>query len=425
MASRAKRKMTLANSSSRAALGEALRMALDALRAHKLRSYLTLLGIVLAVTTLVAVMSVVNGLNLYVADRVANLGANVFVVDRMGIITNARRFIEAQRRPPLTAEDYRALAGGQLQYSGSVAAVETSVTDVRAGNELSEDANLIGATPNYGEIRRLNVASGRFFTEADELHRQPVCFLGAQMAARLFPNVDAIGRSVRAGNRSYRVIGVAGAIGAVFGISQDNFLLIPFATYRAGWHAPNRSVTLFVQARDPELMEAAQDEVRLILRTRHHLAYNAADDFGMLASASILALWGRITSEVFALAVWLTAVFLVVGGIVIMNIMLASVTERTHEIGIRKAVGARRGHILIQFLAESAALSALGGVIGVALAMALAGVVRATTPMPVVTSADAVVASLAISTGVGLFFGIYPAWRAARLSPIEALRAEV
>jgi len=425
MPSGARRKMTLANSSSRAALGEALRMALDALRAHKLRSYLTLLGVVLAVTTLVAVMSVVNGLNLYVADRVANLGANVFVVDRMGIITNARRFVEAQRRPPLTAEDYRALSGGRLQFSRSVAAVETSVTDVRAGNELSEDANLIGATPNYGEIRRLNVASGRFFTEADELHRQPICFLGAQLAASLFPNVDAIGRSVRAGNHSYRVIGVAASIGTVFGISQDNFLLIPFSTYRAGWHAPNRSVTLFIQARDPELIQAAQDEVRVILRTRHRLAYNDPDDFGMLVSASILALWERITSEVFTLAVWLTAVFLVVGGIVIMNIMLASVTERTHEIGIRKAVGARRGHILIQFLAESAALSALGGVIGVALAMAIAAVVRATTPMPVVTSLSAVIISLAISTGVGLFFGIYPAWRAARLAPIEALRAEV
>jgi putative ABC transport system permease protein len=400
-------------------------MALDALRAHKLRSYLTLLGVVLAVTTLVAVMSVVNGLNLYVADRVANLGANTFVVDRMGIITNARRFVEAQRRPPLTAEDYRALAEGQLQFSGSVAAVETSMTDVRAGTELSEDANLIGATPNYGEIRRLNVASGRFFTEADELHRQPLCFLGAQLAASLFPNVDPIGRSVRAGNHSYQVIGVAASIGTVFGISQDNFLIIPFSTYRAGWHAPNGSVTLFVQARDPELIQVAQDEVRVILRTRHRLAYNDPDDFGMLVSASILALWERITSEVFALAVWLTAVFLVVGGIVIMNIMLASVTERTHEIGIRKAVGARRNHILIQFLAESAALSALGGLIGVALAMSIAALVRALTPMPVVTSLSAVVISLAISTAVGLFFGIYPAWRAARLAPIEALRAEV
>jgi putative ABC transport system permease protein len=414
-----------ASSSSRAALGEAFRLALDALRAHKMRSYLTLLGIVLAVTTLVAVMSVVNGLNLYVADRVANLGANVFVVDRMGIITNARLFVAAQRRPPLTAEDYRALAGGQLQFSGSVGAVENSITDVRAGNELSEDANIMGVTPNYGEIRRINVASGRFITEADELHRQQVCFLGAQVATRLFPNVDAVGRSVRAGNQSYRVIGVATVAGTVLGVTQDNFLLIPFSTYRAGWHAPNRSVSLFVQARDPELMEAAQDEVRLILRTRHHLAYNDPDDFGIIASASILALWERITSQVFVLAVWLTAVFLVVGGIVIMNIMLASVTERTHEIGIRKAVGARRDHILIQFLVESAALSALGGVIGVAMAMAIAAVVRAVTPMPVVTSTGAVVISLAISTGVGLFFGIYPAWRASRLHPIEALRAEV
>jgi len=424
MAAGAQRKMTLATSSSRAALGEAFRLALDALRAHKLRSYLTLLGVVLAVTTLVAVMSVVNGLNLYVADRVANLGANVFVVDRVGIITNARRFVEAQRRPPLTVEDYRALVG-QLQLSGSVAAVEASTTDVRSGSALFEDANLIGVTPNYLDIRRLNVAAGRFFTEADEFHRQPVCFLGAEMATRFFPNVDPIGRSVRAGNHSYQVIGVAATIGAVFGISQDNFVLIPFSAYRAGWHAPNGSVSLFVQARDPELMEAAQDEVRLILRTRHHLPYSSPDDFGIIASASILALWGRITGEVFTLAVWLTAVFLVVGGIVIMNIMLASVTERTHEIGIRKAVGARREHILIQFLVESAALSAVGGLIGVVLAMAIAAVVRAVTPMPVVTSTGAVVTSLAISTAVGLFFGIYPAWRASRLHPIEALRAEV
>ena len=424
MVAGAERRMTPATQSSRAALGEAFRLALDALRAHKLRSYLTLLGIVLAVTTLVAVMSVVNGLNLYVADRVANLGANVFVVDRMGIITNARRFIEAQRRPPLTVEDYRALTG-QLQLSANVAAVENSTTDVRSGSELFEDANLIGVTPNYLDIRRLNVAAGRFFTEADEFRRQPVCFLGAEMATRFFPSVDPIGRSVRAGNHSYQVIGVAATIGTVFGISQDNFVLIPFSTYRAGWHAPNRSVSLFVQARDPELMEAAQDEVRLILRARHHLDYNAPDDFGMIASASILALWGRITSQVFTLAVWLTAVFLVVGGIVVMNIMLASVTERTHEIGIRKAVGARREHILIQFLVESAALSALGGLIGVMLAMAITAVVRTVTPMPVVTSTGAVVTSLAISTGVGLFFGIYPAWRASRLHPIEALRAEI
>jgi putative ABC transport system permease protein len=406
------------------ALGEALRMALDALRQHKLRSYLTLLGIVLAVTTLVAVMSVVNGLNLYVADRVANLGANVFVVDRMGIITNLRAFAAAQRRPPITAEDYRALSGGGLELSGEVGALEQAVSDVRGGNELAEDVNLTGVTPNYGEIRKVNVAYGRFITEVDELHRQAVCVLGWEVAGKLFPNVDAVGKEVRAGNQSYRVVGVAAEMGTVLGVSQDNFLIIPFSTFRAGWHRPNGSISLFVQARSPELMEAAQDEVRVILRTRHHLTYSEDDDFGILGSASILSLWEGITRQVFALAVSLTSVFLVVGGIVIMNIMLASVTERTHEIGIRKAVGARRGHILVQFLAESATLSAIGGVIGVAVAMSVAAVVRATTPMPVETSMTAVAVSLLISTGVGLFFGIYPAWRAAKLAPIEALRAE-
>jgi putative ABC transport system permease protein len=416
--------MARAHSSSLVALGEAFRMALDALRAHKLRSYLTLLGIVLAVTTLVAVMSVVNGLNLYVADRIANLGANVFVVDRMGIITNLRAFAAAQRRPPITAEDYRALSGGQLQLSGEVGALESATSDVRGGNQLSEDANVYGVTPNYGEIRKVNVAYGRFITEADELHRQGVCVLGNEVAEKLFPNVDAVGKEVRAGNQSYLVIGVAAKMGTVLGISQDNFMIIPFSTFRAGWHRPNGSVSLFVQARSPELMEAAQDEVRVIVRTRHHLAYSEDDDFGILGSASILSLWERITSQVFALAVSLTSLFLVVGGIVIMNIMLASVTERTHEIGVRKAVGARRAHILVQFLAESATLSAVGGVIGVILAMSVAAIVRATTSMPVETSVTAVAVSLIISTGVGLFFGIYPAWRAAKLAPIEALRAE-
>jgi putative ABC transport system permease protein len=405
-------------------MSEAFRMAADALRAHKLRSYLTLLGIVLAVATLVSVMSVVNGLNFYVADRIANLGANVFIVDRIGIVTNVRSMANAQKRPLLTAEDYRVLSDGRLQFSGEVGAVENSISDVRSGNQLAEDASFMGVTPNYGEIRKINVASGRFFTEADELHRQPVCFLGYQVATKLFPSSDPVGQMVRAGSQSYRVIGVAEMAGTVLGVSQDNFVLIPFATYRAGWHVPTRSISMFVQARDPELMEAAQDEVRLVLRTRHHLPYDAPDDFGMLGSASILALWQRITQQIFALAVWLTSLFLVVGGIVIMNIMLASVTERTHEIGIRKAVGARREHILVQFLAESAALSAIGGAIGVALAVMIAAIVRATTSMPIVTSAGAVIAALAISTAVGLFFGIYPAWRAAGLAPIEALRFE-
>ena len=259
----------------------------------------------------------------------------------------------------------------------------------------------------------------------DDLHRNPVCFLGADLAGKFFPDEDPIGQTVRAGSHTYQVIGTAEVIGSVFGVAQDNFMLVPFSTFQSDWHAPSGSVSVIVEARNTDLVDAAEDEVRTVLRARHHLAYSTADDFGIMGSAGVLSLWQTITGNVFALAVWVTAVFLVVGGIVIMNIMLASVTERTREIGIRKALGARRQHILMQFLVEAALLSTIGGAVGIALALILASVVRATTAMPIVTSTGSIVTALVLSTAVGLFFGIYPALRAARLDPIVALRAEI
>ena len=408
---------------SRVALGETLRLALDTLRAHRLRTALTLLGIVLAVTTLVAVISVVNGLNQYVAARVALLGSSDFVVDRFGIITNAKELATAQRRPLLTVEDYRELSE-RLQLADRVGAMEANTTDVRAGDKLFSDAEILGVTTDYADIRSINVASGRFINAGDDLHRNPVCFLGADLAQKFFPDENPVGRFVRAGTHTYQVIGTAEVIGSVFGVAQDNFILVPFAVYQSDWHAPGGSVSVIVEARNSDLVDAAEDEARVVLRARHHLAYNAADDFGIMASASVLSLWQTITGNVFALAVWITAVFLVVGGIVIMNIMLASVTERTREIGIRKALGARRQHILMQFLVEAALLSVIGGAVGVVTALILGAVVRATTPMPLVTSTGAIVTALVVSTVVGLFFGLYPALRASRLDPIVALRAE-
>ncbi len=259
------------------ALGETLRLALDALRSHKLRSFLTLLGVILAVTTLVAVMSVVEGLNRYISDRVANLGANVFIVDRFGIITNWDEFVKAQRRPTIRVEEYEALAE-KMQMAQQVAAIEGSVADVRFGNDLLEDVNLVGVTSNYAEVRSYTVAAGRFFTQADEGHRSPVCFLGADVARRFFTNVDPIGKTIRAGSQAYEVVGVAKAIGSVFGQSQDNFVLIPLGVFRKTWHAPSGSLTMFAQARHPELMEAqhlsASGGVDLGLfgrrRNRHH-----------------------------------------------------------------------------------------------------------------------------------------------------------
>ena len=402
---------------------ETLRLALESLRVHKLRSFLTLLGVILAVTTLVSVMSVVAGLNFYVADRVANLGANVFVVDRFGIITSQDAFIQAQKRPNITEEEYLRLKDS-MKTASHVAAAENSATDIRSGNDLLEDSNIVGVSSDYIEIRNLGMASGRAITEADDSHRSPVALIGADVQKKFFSNVDPIGKMIRAGTHSYQVIGVASALGTAFGQSQDNFVLIPMGTYLKEWHTQSGSLTLFIQAQNTEMMSASQDEARMFLRAWRHLPYRKDDNFGILGSDSIMALWKELTGTLAGVAVGLTAVFLVVGGIVIMNIMLASVTERTREIGIRRSLGARRGHILLQFMAESGLLAASGGAMGILLAYAVVALARSATSIPMRTPLSAVIISLAVSTAIGLFFGIYPATRAAKLDPIEALRAD-
>ena len=402
---------------------ETPRLALDALRAHKLRSFLTLIGVILAVATLVAVMSVVAGLNFYVADRAANLGANVYVVDRLGIITSVDEWVKAQKRPLITIEEFASLKEA-MRTASQIAAAEDTVADVRSGNDLLENTDVMGVTPNYHEMRNLNVAAGRFPTDADELHRSEVCFIGADVAKKFFANVDPIGKVIRAGTHSYQVVGVAEAIGSTFGQSQDNFMLIPHGTYSKEWHRQNESLFLYVQAQNMEIMNASEDEARMILRARRHTPWSAPDSFAIVGSDCIMALWNQLTGNLAMVAVGLTAVFLVVGGIVIMNIMLASVTERTREIGLRRSLGARKKHIILQFLAESGVLAAVGGLIGIALAYIAVALVRALTPIPVQTPFNSVLLSLGVSTAVGLFFGIYPATRAARLDPIEALRAE-
>lgn len=405
------------------ALQETLHIALDTLRSHKLRTFLTLLGVILAVTTLVAVMSVLNGLNVYVADKIANLGANALVLDRIGIVTNFQEWNKARKRPPLTMDDYEALRD-QMKLAEQVAGEQDTSTDVRSGDILSENVDIIGATPAFTEIRQIDAANGRLLTDTDEEHRSKVCVIGADIATKFFPGVDPVGKDIRAGPKQYQVVGVAKAQGSIFGQSQDNFILIPLGTYRKEWLAPQDSITMFIQAFSPDGMPAAEDEARVILRSRRHLRYQDEDNFAFIEPSAITGLWNRITGNAFGIAVWVTSVFLVVGGIVIMNIMLASVTERTREIGLRKSLGARRRHIMMQFMVESSMLAMSGGALGIAIALGVSGLVRALTPIPITTSLFSIVISLLLSTAVGLFFGIYPASRAAKLDPIEALRAE-
>ena len=405
------------------ALQETLRLALDTLRAHKLRTFLTLLGVILAVMTLVAVMSVLNGLNLYVANKIANLGANAFIVDRFGIITNEEEWYKARKRPPLRPEDLEALSS-EMKLASAVVGEQQTMADVRYANDLMEDVNVLGATPFFAPLEAIDVSTGRLLTISDEIHRSDVCIIGADVAKKFFPGVDAIGKSIRPGQGQYEVVGIAKELGTVLGQSRDNFVMIPLSTYRKEWLTPDDTITIFIQARNPDWMPAAEDEARVILRSRHHLAYKTEDDFGIIEPSSLMSLWESLTGNIFAIAVWVTSIFLVVGGIVIMNIMLASVTERTREIGLRKSLGARRRHILMQFLVESSLLSATGGAMGIVAALAIAYLVRAATPIPISTPFFAMIVALGLSTAVGLFFGIYPAMRASRLNPIDALRAE-
>jgi putative ABC transport system permease protein len=402
---------------------ETLKLALSALRAHKLRSFLTLLGVILAVTTLVAVMSVIAGLNLYVSDRVANLGANVFLVHRFGIITSEDQWIKAQKRPLINYDDYVRLRDN-MKLASAVAAEEDHNVEVKSGNLTMESVQMFGTTPNFAEVRNLYAAQGRFITPADEEHHSEVVFIGPDLATKFFPNVDPLGKTLRVQTHTYEVIGVAEPLGSAFGQSQDNYMIMPLSAWRKGWHTNQDWLTIFVQAPSQELMAASEDEARMLFRAWRHLPYDAPDNFGILGSDSIMQLWHDLTKNIAFVAMALVSIFLVVGGIVIMNIMLASVTERTREIGLRRSLGARRKHILLQFMTESAVLAAAGGIIGIIAAYAIVFFVKNVFSFPMETPISAVILSLCLSTAVGLFFGIFPAMRAAKLDPIEALRSE-
>jgi putative ABC transport system permease protein len=402
---------------------ETFNLALDALRAHKLRSFLTLLGVILAVTTLVCVMSVINGLNGYIADKVANLGSNVYIVDRFGIITSQDQWIKAQKRPLVTMEEYERFRDN-LKLASAVAAEEDRNVQTRSGNVIMENTSMMGATANFADVRNLGVAQGRFITQADDDHHSDVVFVGPDLVKKFFPNVDPIGKTIRVQTHTYEVIGVAEALGSALGQTQDNYMIMPINTYRKGWHKADDWVAIFIQAPGAEMVEASKEETRMLFRAWRHLPNDAPDNFAILGSDSIMALWHDLTGNLAFVAMTLVSVFLVVGGIVIMNIMLASVTERTREIGLRRSLGARKKHILLQFLTESAVLAATGGLIGILSAWSIVFFVKRVFSFPMDMPLGAVILSLCLSTTVGLFFGIFPAMRAAKLDPIEALRAD-
>ena len=404
---------------------ESAAVAISSLRASKLRSFLTLLGIILATTTLIAVMSVIEGMNLYIANQVSDMGAEGFRVRRIIMMGgfDAKKFMEMQRRnPEMSREEYNFIRENALLVRDIGIEIYRSVQIKYEGQSL-DWIQCMGATSNMGTISNLQAVSGRFLSRNDDDKRRSVVFIGNDLKEQFFPTVDAVGKQINIDGRPFEIIGVAKARGSVFGESRDNFVIIPAETYFKTYGS-RQGIGFNAVAHDQSQLYAAQDEVRSLLRVSRHLRPGQEDTFGIVGSESLQQAWERMTGAIAATALAVVSVFLVVGGVVIMNIMLAVVTERTHEIGIRKAVGARRGDILNQFLVESSTLAGVGGLIGVMVAWVVAILVRNLTPVPMAVPFTAIIVAVGMSTLVGLFFGIYPAQRAAKLDPIEALRYE-
>ncbi len=402
---------------------EAFWLALEALRSHKLRSFLTLLGVVIATATLIVVMSVVNGMNVYIADHIANLGTNTFVLHQFQWAQGFDSFLEARRRNKAIRLDEYEYLRDNLQGYQSIGALSTLEPNppARYKGHTIDEIELKAVTPGFADVGREKIEFGRYINDTDYQHNARVCVIGADLVEKLFPGLDPIGKEVSLAGLPFRVIGTAERVGSTFGQSEDNYAFVPLSTFRAVWMG-RPELLVFIKAPDgPHIIEL-EDEVRSLMRARRHVPYREHDTFGVNASDTLMSAWKDLTGTIFAVTIGLVAVFMVVGGIVIMNIMLASVTERTHEIGIRKSLGARRRDILWQFIIESGVMSAMGGIAGILIAVGIAKLVNMffTAAVP----ASAVVVGMTLSTGVGLFFGIYPASKAARLEPIEALRME-
>ncbi len=403
-------------------LRESAGVALAALRAHKLRSFLTLLGVIIGVSSVIAVMSLVQGLNQYVAKQLTSSGSNVFTIDRVGIAFNELTVQDRMRRRPIRREDAALIARNAPHVAAAVAERYASTT-LRSGTRSLDHVRVTAVEPGYMEVNDLPVGRGRALTEADELAHAPVCVIGSEVADELFADLDPVGRDLRLGPNRLTVVGVGQKKGSAFGQSRDLYVLVPFGLFERMWGRV-ASVDIKVRSLDPTDFEQAQDEARAILRVARHLRPGQADDFEIVTPEMLLTLWHNLSGALFVVIVGVSLISLVVGGIVIMNIMLVSVTERTKEIGIRKALGARRRDILLQFLIEAITISMAGGAIGLGLGVLIALLIGVATPLPVYVSPLAVVLGIVTATLVGVFFGSYPAVRAARQDPIEALRYE-
>ncbi len=408
----------------RVSLKEPMLIALETLRAHKLRSFLTLLGVILSVSTLIVVVSLVEGTNKYVADKIANFGANVYLVMQYPIVTSQEAFAKLQRtNKKITWDDYEYVRDN-MTLAKAVGLEVRRNGKVKYHAESIEDIGIRGVTANIGDIDVEEPAIGRYISEADNEHRANVTMIGTDVAKRFFTGLDPLGRTIYIDGEAFDVVGVAKEMGSAFGQSQDDFVYIPIQTYLK-MYGSNQSMNINVKALGPDLMSASEDEARMLMRARRHLNAKQEDNFGVVEPSALMDLWQNLTGSLASGSIGVVLIFMVIGGIVIMNIMLASVTERTREIGVRKSVGATRRDVLLQFLIESGVMAAIGGILGILVAVGISFAISHLTPFPMSLPLRWVVIAIFIATAIGIFFGVYPAHKASKLDPIEALRFEV
>lgn len=401
-----------------------LRLSLDALGTHRLRSALTTLGLAMGVATLITVVTLIQGANQYVETKIANLGTDVFQVARTPFATtDFEVIIKSLKYKHITSEDYYAVRE-QCRDCRMVGATASASTHAKLGTEEVTDVNLIGQTQNMEDIDTRTVEGGRYFSPVEEQRTARVCIIGNTLRERLFGGGDPVGKTLRLASQEFIVVGYYEKFGTVLGQDADNYAVIPMTVFLQTQGARfSQTINVRVPG-EPAAFERAQDEVHQILRARRHVAPAQEDDFFFGTKDAYISLWGQISSAFFTVFIFVSAISALVGGIVIMNVMLVSVTERTKEIGVRRAVGAAANDILRQFLAESVLQCLAGGSVGIAVGFLCAELLRRFTAFPAAVQWQVAMLGLVLSSAIGLFFGIYPAQRASRLDPVEALRSE-
>jgi putative ABC transport system permease protein len=403
---------------------EGVKIALASLRAHKLRTFLTLLGVIFGVMTVVAVAAVIEGFFRYIDRTVtADLGADTVILDKFGMITSFEEYIEKNRRnKDITLADAEFLRE-RMTLAQTIGAQGYSSAEIRSPREKMINVTVRGVTPNMVNIDSIQPEFGRYISETDNEHRRSVTMIGSEIADKLFGAREVVGREIKIDGLPFEVVGVAKEQGSFLGQSRDDFVVIPLSTHQKNFGS-RQSLMISVRGGGGARLEDVQDQVRMLMRARHRLAYNDKDTFGLFTSDAINNFVRALFGLIAAVALGVVSISLVVGGIVIMNIMLVTVTERTREIGIRKSLGARRKDIMAQFLVESTTLSLIGGLIGLGVAYCISALLVKFTPIPAELPLWAAALAISVSSGVGLIFGLYPAWKAAKLDPIVALRAE-